>query len=71
MHSIPKQVIKTTCLYCLIPYKAKSDRAPEVPSKPTLVKSHVVDLESNRRSIMNLSRLSRDVYLRELNAREA
>ena len=54
-----------------MPYKAKSDRAPEVPSKPMLIKSHVVDLESNKRTIVNLSRLSRDVYLRELNAREA
>ena len=54
-----------------MPYKAKSDRAPEVPSKPMLIKSHVVDLESDRRSIMNLSRLSRGVYLQELNARKA
>ena len=54
-----------------MPYKAKSDRAPEVPSKPMLIKSHVVDLESNKRPMVNLSMLSRSVYLLELNARKA
>ena len=46
-----------------MPYKAKSDRAPDVLSKPILIKSHVVDLESDKRPMVNLSMLPRSVYL--------